>query len=156
MYGNLRLAKRESLIAPHDQKSVYRQDQRVVPLSRIPSLLPYLPHVSRHHTMLRLRPHNIKRALHTTARVEGILGIRKEDPARTYERRAPLCPDSVKDLVREGHVVLVEKSGKRIYRDQAYERVESPLRKPIPELSDSSLFSIGWSQTSRRIRLYSM
>ncbi|GAA5960892.1 hypothetical protein JCM3765_007527 [Sporobolomyces pararoseus] len=70
---------------------------------------------------------NSIRNLHTTRRLEATLGIRKEDPARTYERRAPLCPDSVKELIKEGHQVLVERSGKRIYRDHSYEQVGAKL-----------------------------
>ncbi|GAA6007492.1 hypothetical protein JCM11491_004182 [Sporobolomyces phaffii] len=76
--------------------------------------------------MLYLRP-VIKRALHTTTRLEGTLGIRKEDGARTYERRAPLSPASVAELVHEGHRVVVERSGKRVYRDEAFERAGAKL-----------------------------
>ncbi|GAA5911312.1 uncharacterized protein JCM6883_000050 [Sporobolomyces salmoneus] len=78
--------------------------------------------------MLRFRPPTRQiRTFSTTRRIEAILGIRKEDPARTYERRAPLCPDSFGQLIKEGHEVVVEKSGKRIYRDQSYQRVGAKL-----------------------------
>lgn len=49
-----------------------------------------------------------------------VLGIRREDK-NPWERRAPLTPHHVEELVRElGVTVAIEPSQKRIYPDQAY------------------------------------
>jgi len=86
--------------------------------------------------MQRYRPATLikhSRLLSSSARVEGILGLRKEDPARIFERRAPLSPVAVKELIKDGHQVWVEKSPKRIYLDQAYQDVScrSPLSQEV-------------------------
>jgi len=57
--------------------------------------------------------------------------LRKEDPARIFERRAPLSPVAVKELIKDGHQVWVEKSPKRIYRDEAYQEVSSLFSQEV-------------------------
>ncbi|MFQ5696290.1 MAG: hypothetical protein ACE5HB_09905, partial [Terriglobia bacterium] len=48
------------------------------------------------------------------------IGIRREDKNR-WERRAPLTPDHVAELVREqGHSVAVQPSPLRIFLDSDY------------------------------------
>ncbi|KAG8700622.1 hypothetical protein FRC08_004601 [Ceratobasidium sp. 394] len=61
------------------------------------------------------------RALSTKGRVT--VGLRREDPARTWERRTPLTPDGVEELVEElGAEVLVEECERRVYRTRDYEK----------------------------------
>ncbi|GAA5888440.1 hypothetical protein JCM6882_008620 [Rhodosporidiobolus microsporus] len=55
------------------------------------------------------------------------LGLRGEDPARTWERRAAVAPVDVKTLIGEGHEVVVEKSAKRVFSDAEYEQVGAKL-----------------------------
>lgn len=63
------------------------------------------------------------RTLHTTASTSATLGIRAEDPARRWERRAPLSPAAVAKLVSQGVKVLVQPCEKRVFVDSAYEKV---------------------------------
>ncbi|MCH9649064.1 MAG: hypothetical protein K0U98_12570 [Deltaproteobacteria bacterium] len=56
-----------------------------------------------------------------------VLGIRREDK-NPWERRAPLTPHHVEELVRElGVTVAIEPSEKRIYSDQAYREAGAEL-----------------------------
>lgn len=48
----------------------------------------------------------------------------REDPTRIWERRAPLTPDAVHDLVKDGEVeVEVASCSRRVFVDGEYERV---------------------------------
>lgn len=52
------------------------------------------------------------------------LGMRREDPARIWERRAPLTPDAVNELVeKEGVEVLIEPCERRVFTAREYEKV---------------------------------
>ena len=52
------------------------------------------------------------------------VGLRREDLARTWERRTPLTPDAVEELVEDmGAEVLVEECERRVYRTRDYEKV---------------------------------
>ncbi|BGP19894.1 hypothetical protein JCM10213_008632 [Rhodosporidiobolus nylandii] len=57
----------------------------------------------------------------------GVLGLRAEDPARRWERRAALSPADAKALIGEGHEVLVEKSRRRAISDEEYKEVGATL-----------------------------
>lgn len=60
-----------------------------------------------------------KRALQKLA-----LGMRREDPKRIWERRAPLTPDAVNELIEEeGVEVLVEPCERRVFPTREYEKV---------------------------------
>lgn len=48
------------------------------------------------------------------------VGIRREDKSE-WERRAPLIPDHVRELVREGFEVVVQPSEIRVFRENEYE-----------------------------------
>ena len=50
------------------------------------------------------------------------LGIRREDKGR-WERRAPLAPRHVKELVKQGSNVVIQPSNLRTYHDNAYKEV---------------------------------
>jgi len=49
----------------------------------------------------------------------GILGIRREDKSK-WERRAPLSPEQVKELVGEGLSVIAQPSPIRVFSDEEY------------------------------------
>ena len=52
------------------------------------------------------------------------IGIRREDPARIWERRAPLTPDAVAELVSRDSVrVLVQECERRVFPLEEYIRV---------------------------------
>jgi alpha-aminoadipic semialdehyde synthase len=62
------------------------------------------------------------------------LGIRKEDPARIWERRAPLTPTAVSQLLQESRrgalgedevLVQVESCKRRCFPDSTYAQVGS-------------------------------
>jgi alanine dehydrogenase len=60
----------------------------------------------------------------------GILGIRREDKNR-WERRAPLAPIHVKQLVREGIRVLVQPSNVRIATDFEYSEAGAEVSEDL-------------------------
>ncbi|GAA6055041.1 hypothetical protein JCM3770_006708 [Rhodotorula araucariae] len=81
------------------------------------------------------RPHlRLHRALHTSPQLLATLGLRAEDPARRWERRAAVSPHAVRELVKEGHEVLVERCAKRAIPGAEYERAGATL---VPNLDPS-------------------
>jgi alpha-aminoadipic semialdehyde synthase len=60
----------------------------------------------------------------------GILGIRREDKNR-WERRAPLAPIHVKQLVREGIRVVVQPSNVRIATDHEYSAAGAEISEDL-------------------------
>ncbi|THU85427.1 hypothetical protein K435DRAFT_970737 [Dendrothele bispora CBS 962.96] len=65
----------------------------------------------------------------TRARLPLTVGIRREDPSRIWERRAPLTPDAVNELVeRRGIQVHVEQCDRRIFTDKEYEKAGATIR----------------------------
>jgi alpha-aminoadipic semialdehyde synthase len=54
------------------------------------------------------------------------IGIRREDPVRIWERRAPLTPDAVAELVSRGDVrVLIQECERRVFPVDEYIRVRA-------------------------------
>ena len=52
------------------------------------------------------------------------IGIRREDPARLWERRCPLTPSAVEELVQDAGVrVLVQDCNRRVFESHEFERV---------------------------------
>eukprot|EP01027_Heterolobosea_sp_BB2_P007667 GEZU01011390.1.p1 GENE.GEZU01011390.1~~GEZU01011390.1.p1 ORF type:complete len:716 (+),score=208.53 GEZU01011390.1:129-2276(+) len=66
--------------------------------------------------------------------VRGCIGIRREDKNR-WERRAPLAPHHVAQLVKEGIKVLVQPSTIRCFTDQEYEKAGAIVQEDISEAS---------------------
>src|ERR1700754_1748286 len=59
------------------------------------------------------------------------LGIRQEDPARIWERRAPLTPDAVNSLIHEDGVdVLIQPCARRVYPISSYLAVSLAYTPP--------------------------
>ena len=56
-----------------------------------------------------------------------IIGIRRED-SLIFERRAPLTPDHVRELIKSGHQVVVEPASKRAYPDVEYKRAGAEIK----------------------------
>lgn len=57
----------------------------------------------------------LRRAPHRRAASSLVVGIRREDPQRLWERRCPLTPDAVHELVRDGVRVLVQDCNRRVF-----------------------------------------
>lgn len=63
---------------------------------------------------------------------EPILAIRREDNS-VWERRAPLSPNHVFDLVKKGVKVLVQPSNRRAYSEQEYAKVGAIIKEDLDE-----------------------
>ena len=80
-------------------------------------------------TVLRRSPHALRfrRPYGTTAATSAkrvTIGIRREDPARIWERRCPLTPDAVHELVhKDGVEVLVQPCERRVFTANDFIRV---------------------------------
>ncbi len=69
------------------------------------------PHLTRSVAMARLQVQQLARCSTVSGRV---FAIRREDQS-LWERRAPLSPTHVGELVRQGAKVLVQPSNRRAY-----------------------------------------
>lgn len=68
--------------------------------------------------------HSGYRGLSSSAAALATLGMRREDPRRVWERRAPLTPDAIKSLVKDkDNTVEVESCERRCFTDEQYEAV---------------------------------
>jgi alanine dehydrogenase len=56
----------------------------------------------------------------------GTVGIRRED-LLIYERRSPMTPEHVGELIRQGHTVQVEPAAKRAFSDIEFEEAGAVL-----------------------------
>ena len=70
------------------------------------------------------------------------IGIRREDPGRVWERRAPLTPDTVAELVGRDNVrVLIQECERRVFPLEEYVHVRTIcciyVRGPEPSTSTS-------------------
>ncbi|KIY47717.1 hypothetical protein FISHEDRAFT_44841 [Fistulina hepatica ATCC 64428] len=78
---------------------------------------------------------NHSRRLHriTTAGLRRLtLGIRREDPSRIWERRAPLTPDAVHRLVSQsGLAVHVQSCYRRVFPDTDYEKAGAVITRDL-------------------------
>jgi Alanine dehydrogenase/PNT, N-terminal domain len=55
-----------------------------------------------------------------------VIGIRREDPSRLWERRVPLTPQAVQSLVsQEGVKVLLQPCARRVFATDEYTRVST-------------------------------
>jgi hypothetical protein len=64
--------------------------------------------------------------LYTSKATSVTIGIRREDPARIWERRAPLTPDAVAELVSRDDVrVLIQECERRVFPVDEYVRVRT-------------------------------
>lgn len=56
------------------------------------------------------------------------IGIRREDPLRLWERRCPLTPDAVHELVqKDGVEVLVQPCERRVFTANDFLQVREPV-----------------------------
>ena len=73
-----------------------------------------------------LPPGRLTHRSHSSQTTPVTIGIRREDPARIWERRAPLTPDTVAELVSRDNVrVLVQECERRVFPLEEYIRVRS-------------------------------
>lgn len=82
-------------------------------------------------TVLRRSPLTLLRRAyhHTPARAAKLtVGIRREDPARIWERRCPLTPDVVHELVeKDGVEVLVQPCDRRVFTSNDFLQVRATV-----------------------------
>ncbi|XP_072038762.1 alpha-aminoadipic semialdehyde synthase, mitochondrial-like [Amphiura filiformis] len=64
-----------------------------------------------------------------------VMGIRREDYGSQWERRAPLTPLHVKELVESGVKVLVQPSNRRAYTMQDYQEAGAVIQEDMSEAS---------------------
>ncbi|TFK68903.1 hypothetical protein BDN72DRAFT_888403 [Pluteus cervinus] len=70
--------------------------------------------------------------LTTTLRTPLTIGIRREDPQRIWERRAPLTPDAVHELVSKKNArVLVEPCDRRVFPPQEYVKAGASIAQDL-------------------------
>ncbi|KAI0758651.1 Saccharopine dehydrogenase-domain-containing protein [Trametes elegans] len=114
---------------------------------------------------LTLRP-ALRRAYHATPARQAKLtiGIRREDPARIWERRSPLTPDAVNELVeKDGVEVLVQPCERRVFTANDFLKAGAKLHPtlqpahvlvgiketPLPEVLTDPLPAPGPSTSAR-------
>ena len=68
----------------------------------------------------RLSPRHISRYYsNATGKGKLTIGIRREDPERIWERRCPLTPEAVRELIKDEDVdVLVQPCERRVWTGQ--------------------------------------
>eukprot|EP00405_Crypthecodinium_cohnii_P014854 CAMPEP_0206444564 /NCGR_PEP_ID=MMETSP0324_2-20121206/14986_1 /ASSEMBLY_ACC=CAM_ASM_000836 /TAXON_ID=2866 /ORGANISM="Crypthecodinium cohnii, Strain Seligo" /LENGTH=1054 /DNA_ID=CAMNT_0053912609 /DNA_START=222 /DNA_END=3386 /DNA_ORIENTATION=+ len=84
--------------------------------------------------MAAVRAHGTKDA-HAKAvagGVPGVLGVRREDKNK-WERRAPLAPRHVQELVKKGIKVIVQPSTRRVFTDNEYKQAGAILQEDLTE-----------------------
>ncbi|KAJ6619520.1 Saccharopine dehydrogenase-domain-containing protein [Mycena sp. CBHHK59/15] len=63
-----------------------------------------------------------------------VVGLRREDPTRIWERRSPLTPDAVKHLVSQRYVkVHVEHCDRRVFRDHEYIQAGAIIKENLQD-----------------------
>ncbi|KZO91956.1 hypothetical protein CALVIDRAFT_488223 [Calocera viscosa TUFC12733] len=62
-----------------------------------------------------------------------ILGIRREDPSRAWERRCPLSPDAVAELVAMGVNVQVQHCSRRIWTHDEFQKAGATIVRDVSE-----------------------
>ncbi|TFK51437.1 hypothetical protein OE88DRAFT_1718878 [Heliocybe sulcata] len=72
------------------------------------------------------------RQITTSAHAKAVtVGLRREDPGRIWERRCPLTPDAVHELVRDGVNVLVQDCSRRVYRSDEFVKAGASLHPTL-------------------------
>lgn len=109
-------------------------------------------------TILRRSPHalSLRRAYTTASARKLTVGIRREDPTRIWERRCPLTPDAVHELVhKDGVDVLIQPCERRVFTANDFIKVRprlsfSPANSPLmlPFLSAAYVYSSGRCKAS--------
>ena len=73
-----------------------------------------------------LPPGRLTLRFYTSQTTPVTIGIRREDPGRIWERRAPLTPDAVAGLVSRDNVrVLIQECERRVFPLEEYIRVRT-------------------------------
>jgi len=82
-----------------------------------------------------VRARSVRPLSSVTYKGNGVLGIVREEFSM-WERRVPLCPHHVEELVLAGNKVLIQPSSKRIFSDKEYKKVGAIVTE---DLKDASL-----------------
>lgn len=64
--------------------------------------------------------------------VPGVLGVRREDKNK-WERRAPVAPRHVRELVAKGLKVIVQPSTRRVFTDEEYREAGAVVQEDLSE-----------------------
>lgn len=59
------------------------------------------------------------------------VGIRKEDPGRLWERRCPVTPDAVHELVRDGVQVLIQPCERRVWPNEEFVKAGAEIHPTL-------------------------
>ena len=88
-----------------------------------------------------------RRLVHTLT-----VGLRREDPTRIWERRCPLTPTAVNELVRDGARVLVQPCDRRVFPIREFVEVRGDA-VGRPEVSCASTRSLppGFLRGARKL-----
>jgi alpha-aminoadipic semialdehyde synthase len=79
-----------------------------------------------HRVSAALPPGRLTLRFYTSQSTPLTIGIRREDPRRVWERRAPLTPDAVAGLVGRDNVrVLIQECERRVFPLEEYIRVRT-------------------------------
>ncbi len=79
-----------------------------------------------HRVSVALPPGRLTTRFYASQTTPVTIGIRREDPGRIWERRAPLTPDAVAELVSHDNVrVLVQDCERRVFPLEEYIRVRT-------------------------------
>lgn len=81
--------------------------------------------MSLRHVSVALPPGRLTLRFYTSQATPVSIGIRREDPGRIWERRTPLTPDAVAELVRDNIRVLVQECERRVFPLEEYIRVRT-------------------------------
>ncbi|KAG6909409.1 hypothetical protein DXG01_000710 [Tephrocybe rancida] len=130
-----------------------------------------------HRSLSLYRVESAPASRRSLTRTAVTVGIRREDPQRIWERRAPLSPKAVKELVEGGINVEFEHCDRRVFRDDEYIAVgakvkpnlqnahiiigikETPLNEVIqsavPALPGSYLHRMGYAMVPRTHLMFS-
>src|SRR5260221_3543870 len=79
-----------------------------------------------HRVSVALPPGRLTTRFYASQTTPVTIGIRREDPGRIWERRAPLTPDAIAELVSRDNVrVLVQECERRVFPLEEYIRVRT-------------------------------
>jgi alpha-aminoadipic semialdehyde synthase len=61
-----------------------------------------------------------------------IIGIREEDKS-IFERRVPIVPENIEELVKKGYKVIIEPSAHRVFKEEEFKKAGAIVSKDLSE-----------------------
>jgi alpha-aminoadipic semialdehyde synthase len=102
-----------------------------MPFSPVGNCIPILIMLAPHNTAAGIRAHSFSSAVSRPGR-PGVLGVRREDKNK-WERRVPITPDNVRELVKKGITVIVQPSNRRCFTDQEFKDAGALISEDLSE-----------------------